>query len=342
MKRIWWNIKYYFGRLKNMDNEGFKEAINYAHEKSGKPKFIVFLDMVWCSFRYTAGYVDYNEFEFYLINGKQRQTYITLGQSDKVVKAYNDQNYVDVFDDKSKFVKAFSEFIHRDHIDLREVGVEAFESFVLKHRKVMAKKTNDYVGRGIDKIDIDETPNLDFEKLYEELKASEQYLIEVFFKQHPVMDTLSDKSVNTLRIITFLDDDNIPRVLVRVLKSGLGKHLDNIGQGGMYTLLNEEGVVEYPFIDKYGNQHTTNPVNGRELIGFTVPDYKKVEAQVKEACLKVPQVRYIGWDVAVSPEGNAELIEGNTSTGPFQLAPSLSPDKTGVKPIYEKYMDIKF
>ncbi|CAM3612036.1 sugar-transfer associated ATP-grasp domain-containing protein [Erysipelothrix urinaevulpis] len=341
MKKIMWNLKYYFKRLKNMDHKGFFDAIDVAHAKSGKFRIFLFFDMVWSSWRYTAGYVDYNEFEFYSINGKQRKTYLTLGQSHKVEKAYNDAKYSGIFDDKSIFVDRFVEYVSRDHIDLRKVSADDFCKFVRDHKKVMAKKTSDYVGRGIDKIDLTTTPNLDLCKLYHELKDSDQVLIEEFFKQHPKMDELSDKSVNTLRIITFLDDQKIPRVLVRVLKSGLGKHLDNIGQGGMYTILDENGVVKYPFLDQCGNQHTINPLNGRPLIGFQVPNYPVIEQQIKEACLKVQQVRYIGWDVAVTPEGNAEIIEGNTSTGPFQLAPSMCERKEGCKPIYQKYMNIQ-
>lgn len=335
-------IRYYFKRLRIMDWQGFFDAVNYAKEKSGKAKIYIFFDMVISSILYGSGYVDYNEFEFYDLSHKQKKTFLTLSDSHKVTRKYNDPKGMAILDDKAKFVKMYSEFVKRDYIDLREVSPSTFQAFLEKHRKVMAKRTTDYVGRGIDKIDIDDGSIIDYEQLYQDLLNNRQYLVEVFFKQHEKMNELSDKSVNTLRIITFLDDFGVPQVLVRVLKSGLGKHLDNIGQGGMYTILNEAGIVEYPFIDKYGNHHRVNPITGKNLIGFAVPHYKEVENQVKKACLIMPSVRYMGWDVAVSPEGDAELIEGNTTTGPFQVIPSFTKDKRGVRPIYEKYMDMKF
>lgn len=342
MKRLLWKIKYYTRRLRQMDWNGFFEAINYAHEKSGKNRVLLFIDMVYCSFKYTAGYVDYNEFEFYLLNAKQRKTYITLGMSYKCVREYNDKAYVEIFDDKAVFNKKFAKFVRRDFIDLPETDYVGLENFVRKHGKVMAKRNNDYVGRGIDKIDINENPNIDFKALYNDLMNNGQLLVEEFFTQHPTMDTLSATSVNTMRVITFLDDNNEGQVLVVALKSGLGNHVDNIGQGGMYTILDDNGRVHIPFIDKHGNHHTLHPITGQNLIGFQVPNYESILNQVKEACKIVPQVRYVGWDIAVAPDGNIEIIEGNSSSGPFQIIPSLSKNKTGVRPVYEKYMDINF
>lgn len=334
-------IKYYLMRLTRMDWKGLKEGLNYAHEKSSRNRVILFFDMMYCSVKYLAGYVDYNEFEFYNLTNKQRKTFITTGQSHKVAYAYNDSNYTYIFNDKSIFNKKFSKYVHRAFIDLRDTDAQGLESFVREYTKVMAKRTNDYVGRGIDKIDISETPDLNFEQLYKDLIANDQFLIEEFFKQHETMNKLSDKSVNTIRMITFLDNDGEPHLFVAALKSGLGGHVDNIGQGGMYTILDDSGTVSVAFIDKYGKHHTAHPITGESLIGFQIPNYFEVLSQVYEAAKLMPQVRYIGWDVAISQSGDAELIEGNTTTGPFQVIPSLSKDPRGVRPEYEKYVDIK-
>lgn len=342
MKRLIWKIKYYTKRLLQMDWSGFFKAVDYAHEHSGKNRVLLFIDMVYCSFKYTAGYVDYNEFEFYLLNRKQRETYITLGMSYKCVREYNNPDYVEIFDDKAVFNKRFAKFVRRGFMDLPEVNPEELEAFVRKYQKVMAKRNNDYVGRGIDKIDINENPDIDFTKLYADLMANGQGLIEEFFTQHPKMNELSSTSVNTMRVITFLDDNNEGQILVVALKSGLGNHVDNIGQGGMYTILDETGTVHIPFIDKHGDHHSVHPLTGQNLIGFQVPNFEHVLSQVKEACRIVPEVRYVGWDIAVAPDGNIEIIEGNSSSGPFQIIPSLSKDKTGVRPVYEKYMNIRF
>ena len=341
MRRLW-NIKYYFHRLSRMDWKGLFDALDYAHKQSKKFKPFLLVDMIWCSFKYTAGYTDYNEFEFYLLNSAQRKTYITTGQSSKAVKEYNDDNYIYLFDNKLNFNKTFNDYVHRGYIDLNETDSKGLEKFVLKHGKVMAKRPDDYVGRGIDKIDIKETANINYDELYVRLKENRQVLIEEFFTQHPTMSSLAPNSVNTIRMVTFVDDDGMARLLVAALKAGTGGHLDNIGQGGMYTILDENGTVVRPFIDKNGDHHSIHPTTQMNLMGFRVPDFQKLVEQVKSACLVIPQVRYIGWDVAVNMDGDVELIEGNTSTGPFQVIPSLSTNKIGIRPEFEKYMKMKF
>ncbi|WP_331835841.1 sugar-transfer associated ATP-grasp domain-containing protein [Erysipelothrix piscisicarius] len=79
----------------------------------------------------------------------------------------------------------------------------------------------------------------------------------------------------------------------------------------MYTILDDTGTVVYPFIDKNCNQHTKHPITGTDLIGFQVPHYEQLISSIKEACLVIPQVRYMGWDVAVGVDG-PEIIEGNS------------------------------
>jgi hypothetical protein len=58
-----------------------------------------------------------------------------------------------------------------------------------------------------------------------------------------------------------------------------------------------------------------------------------VQNLVDTIAQEVPQIRYVGWDIAVTPEG-AAVIEGNYNTGVFQLKPSATGVRQGLLPLY--------
>ena len=63
--------------------------------------------------------------------------------------------------------------------------------------------------------------------------------------------------------------------------------------------------------------------------GAIDPDESPLDAVARE----VPEIRYVGWDFAVTPTG-AAVIEGNYNTGVFQLKPSVTGVREGLLPLY--------
>jgi len=61
---------------------------------------------------------------------------------------------------------------------------------------------------------------------------------------------------------------------------------------------------------------------------------------VLEASKELKEIKYIGWDVAITNHGVC-IIEGNSYPGVFQIRPSFSKDKVGILPKYEEIMKIK-
>ena len=54
------------------------------------------------------------------------------------------------------------------------------------------------------------------------------------------------------------------------------------------------------------------------MLGFQIPNWNKAIETVIKAAEKIPQCRFIGWDVAFTDKG-VELIEGNHNPGLFTL-----------------------
>lgn len=287
--------------------------------------------MLWSSVRHEVAFQDYAEWDFHMLTRHERRTYMTSAKSNHLAQRLNAVQQRPIFTNKLLFNKQFAPYIGREYLDLRTCGVDELGSFTSRHARVVAKIADGLGGQG---IDVFATTDLaDLEAFRAERLAQRQVLLEQFLSQHSAMMRLNPTSVNTLRIVTYLDEAHVVHTLARVLKIGNGGEVDNFKAGGMYTLLDEQGVVQFPAIDGDDRVFEVHPVSGTPIIGFEVPHWLAVQNLVDTIAQEVPQIRYVGWDIAVTPEG-AAVIEGNYNTGVFQLKPSATGVRQGLLPLY--------
>lgn len=83
----------------------------------------------------------------------------------------------------------------------------------------------------------------------------------------------------------------------------------------MAVLVDEEtGKICTPGADKDGKAYFQHPMTGVDLIGCEIPMYREAVDLVKKAALHIPELGYIGWDVAITEE-RPVMIEATTSPG---------------------------
>lgn len=332
MKRI----IYLFKRIVNLDYKNMFKICKAISKKTKKNKIVIFFDMIYCGIVYQAGYYDYQEFEFYNLNKNERKTYLTRGKNNEIIRIFNNKAFFDSFENKVEFNKIFSKYIKRDWIYLENNNIDDFVNFFSTHNSIIVKPLDSSGGKGIEKFTyVNEEES---KKLYDTLVKNNQLLVEDCIKQHKDMDKLYDKSVNTLRIFTFVKDGK-SHFLQAVLKIGNGGVIDNFSSGGMYTYVDENGTAFVEAIDQADNIFYTHPISNTQIVGFKVPMFKEAVELVKEAATVIPEVAYVGWDVAIGENG-PEIIEGNCFPGVFQVKSSLSNIKEGLIPKYNELMHI--
>lgn len=330
-------LKYILKKLKTFQYKEFFKIINKIHKITKKPRIIIMIDIIKCTLTYGSGYMDYFEFEFYLLNKEQRKTYLTGSINNDIIKKYNDKNYWHCFSDKIEFNNLFKDYLGRKYLDLRSSSLKDFENFIKKEKYIIVKPIDDCGGHGVEVIDINE--KFDLEKTYNKLKENKQFLVEQYIEQNKELSKLYPDSVNSLRVLTFVDDEGKCRIMNVILKIGNNGRVDNFSSGGMYTFLNEEGIVYVPAIDEKGNKFTNHPITNEKIVGFKMPNYDQLQDFCDKLTSVVKKVRYVGWDI-VSTKDKLIVIEGNEYPGVFQVKPSMDKTKTGAKPKYQKYMDI--
>ena len=120
----------------------------------------------------------------------------------------------------------------------------------------------------------------------------------------------------------------------------IGNHgyiVDNYNGGGMVVPINEKtGVIEYPAVDKLKNVYYEHPMTHTKIVGFKVPKYKEAVETALKASKVVKEVRYVGWDIAITDKGPV-IIEGNEYPGHdiYQL-PIHRTNNMGVLPKFEE------
>ena len=110
-------VKYIIKRIVQLDYKNMFKIAGKLSKKTGKSKFVLLLDIMWCGLVYQAGYYDYQEFEFYNLNKQERKTYLTRGKNNEIVRRFNDKSHFHKFEDKVEFNGIFEKYL-KSHLRL--------------------------------------------------------------------------------------------------------------------------------------------------------------------------------------------------------------------------------
>lgn len=311
-------------------------VIRYVHEKSGKSKVYIFFDIIKCALRYGAGYYDYQIFAFWNMNREQRKTYVTRLWNKKLIMLLNDQNYSHIFNNKNEFCERFRDYLGREFIDLtRPVSREEFAEFYQKHDVMFAKPQVGECGKGIEKLHTADFASAD--EMYDYVTDGKFGLIEQSLTQHEALNTLYPLAINSLRIVTLVANGEAHLVYAVSKMGNAGKFVDNMENSGLACPLDPEtgeivGVAHTSSLETY----EVHPYTHVKLRGYVVPFVAEAVELCKKAALEVEQIKFVGWDVCITPDGPA-IIEGNDYPGyDFWQLPEHTPDKIGLLPYYKK------
>ena len=138
-----------------------------------------------------------------------------------------------------------------------------------------------------------------------------EYIAEEILCQHEDMGKLNVSSVNTIRILSFKGE-----IVAAALRIGCGDCVvDNLHSKGICGHIDlDTGIIDGACINNELKKFTHHPISGVPLVGFKIPLWERIKETIIQATREVPQVEYIGWDVAVCRDKIA-LIEGNHDPG---------------------------
>ena len=143
--------------------------------------------------------------------------------------------------------------------------------------------------------------------------SPDSWLIQERVIQHPFLDRYTKDCTQTARVVTYITRKGDIQILMRLLKiARTGKHIDNVGTTGMAANFGDDGILTTAaqLTDAGIIRHTHHPETKAAIAGEVLPFHKEVTALALEAQSRLPFLRSLGWDIAITKDGPL-LIEGN-------------------------------
>lgn len=304
----------------------YLKRMNDVAIDNNKSTLLITIDMlIWYIF-YGSTLTDYLNYEFYNKTFKERKKYAVVRTQNKFYEKVSPSAYKEFFTIKPNFLNNFSEYVKRDYY-VPEYGIDALNKFLDNNKEFMIKPIDGLGGASVCKMKSNSITNR--EEFMNKL-TNERLFIEELIIQHKKMSMLCESSVNTIRIMTFVNNDK-SEILYAALRVGNGTcEVDNFHKGGMGVYIDTKtGKLKGNAIDKNLKEFKRHPVSKVYFDKFALPFWNDVKELVLKAAKVNQNIKVVGWDVAITKTGPI-LVEGNRRPG-FDLVQVLS--KRGRKDI---------
>ncbi len=228
--------------------------------------------------------------------------------------------------DKYMLYKKLEPYYKRDVIEIHSMDdFDIFSQFVAKHPIFVIKPADFYYGIGVHKANLVEYGNdvkVAMESILNEgldiksknpLRESKMVLEEVI-EQDERLTALHCESVNAVRATAVRGKDGKIHIFHPWIKCGInGGFVASAALNGFDAEIDSEtGIVISDGYQENGNIYKVHPNSGITIKGFQIPKWNELIQFVDEIMAELPQYGYIGWDLALTPQGWC-VMEGNYS-----------------------------
>jgi len=145
--------------------------------------------------------------------------------------------------------------------------------------------------------------------------AEKGYLFQERLEPHPEVARLTDPAIGTVRLLTGNLDGKRELLDCAWKIAAVGKDADNFWRDGnmLAALAPDTGTVirVASGLAHKSQTHENHPDTDATLTGFTLPFWGQPVALVLQAATVLPDLRLIGWDIALTTDGPV-IVEADT------------------------------
>jgi hypothetical protein len=140
-----------------------------------------------------------------------------------------------------------------------------------------------------------------------------EWLFQQRVEQHSFLQDINPYGLNTIRIVTFVNVDDSAELHLAILRLGMKRTSLANRDGEIVVAVDLETGKLGKGIYRNSHEGQVTSIHPNSLAVFTgqvLPQWHKIVGVCKAAALAMPQMRAVGWDLALSP-GGPVLLEGN-------------------------------
>ena len=150
------------------------------------------------------------------------------------------------------------------------------------------------------------------------LEKEDGWFLSETVRQHAFLDSIYDKTTNTIRFITLRDPESGNfKVFFAVQRIGTSATIpvDNGSRGGLVSQISlETGELSEARSLHSLDVHINHPDSGAPIKGAVIPNWGKIKEEMLDLARKFPFMNFIAWDILLTERGIC-IIEANTSSG---------------------------
>ncbi|MBQ4915645.1 hypothetical protein J8L85_14410 [Maribacter sp. MMG018] len=246
--------------------------------------------------------------------------------------ALEDKNLLDKFFDDSYLPKSIIKNINGFfYVNNLQVSKETAIETCAKHKSMVIKPSIGTVGgKGVKKIELSNNSSQELDTLFNKYKTN--YIVQEIVEQHPQLALLNNTSLNTIRIITYMRQEEVIPLSAVIRIGRAGSFTDNLTSGGYACGINENGELRVRAFDTYGKGYSKTD-NGTILENFQIPCFDSIISSVKEQHQNMPHFKLISWDIAINNKSEVIIVEFNAMGQDINLHQMCN------GPLFGKYFD---
>ncbi len=233
---------------------------------------------------------------------------------------------VSQLEDKYRLYQRLKLYYKRQMIEIRSMDdYDLFVAFAKRHPIFVVKPVNFFFGLGIHKVAVEESKG-NYRDILEAIlqegqavherhpQRESRMVLEELICQDDALARLHSGSVNVIRVTAVRGKDEKIHIYHPWIKAGInGSFVATAAQEGFVAEIDPDtGIVITDGYQETGNIYQFHPNSGIRIKGFQVPRWDELTDMVQELMEQLPKFGYIGWDLALTPEGWC-VVEGNFS-----------------------------